>query len=211
MALEAAEEGEEATEPKTAIRVLEKTTTVNRALYVGARMPIAMAGDGVPEGGEVRFFGYSKAEKAWNIELPGFAAFISATDDRYIEIEAFDAAKSRKNVKAKVLPEGMSDWDAEAVETTNAFELKVVTKYPKVTLQAKELNLAFPEQGALVYGRSTAGIPTITGINITKPADEGKLIFDEETGEVSINTELVSAKCTIATTVDFTMPGYKRA
>lgn len=203
------------------VKMLETKITVNKAREIGARVPILITGQkpesfagsdfstksfplyeqesaGTPVIQDVAFYVQDtrKAGKPYTVKLDTFEARMCPLDDRYIEINALAAAKTTKNVKVMVQSKATGSWiDAGIVHFT------VVERFPKITLKAGQLNLAFPDQPALLTASSTDGDCTITGV--AAPADTIKL----EDGVLKLNG--MAKAGTVKAAVEVIVKGYK--
>ena len=144
----------------TIVKVLESSITVNRAKVQGTTTPVlitqnkdvvkALADDvGTTGVGALRLV--TDGSKASPKALENFAVSVWPADNRYIEIKALNAnARSTNKVSLQALPIGTpasaENWADKAVqiETVGTFNIKVTNSYPKVTVKAADLNLAFP-------------------------------------------------------------------
>ena len=156
--------------------LLEKSVTVNKAKEVGALVPVlftkqtkpgilgAMSLDAlaVPEPAAagslvVRSVELLKKDSKGKYVVPvsekEYKARMYGFDDRYIAIDAFANAK-KMTVKVMITPDAAGNPDPIDAGTLT---LSVATKYPKITLKAGQLNLAFPEQTAGLTATSADG------------------------------------------------------
>jgi len=196
----------------TEIILLEKAAVVNKAKDVGALVPVHITNQPPENFGfqtfELAPFAYSEPPlltgsvvvdsvalytqnsktKAWDVPASGYSARMYGYDNRYIAIDADDTAKNT-TVKVGITPAGGAEKDAGMLKLT------VTLKYPKITLKAGSLNLAFPTQKASLTAVSSDGACTIVSVNppvnsITWNGNEFELGARTAAGKVKATVEV---------------------
>jgi len=211
---------------ETTVIFLEKKITVNKALLIGARLPVLITEQSPSDLGitafgsqpvsalsagsvlidDVALFTKNNKTGLWTVPLTTYEARMCPSDDRYIEFNALPGAKDTNNVRIKLLPAGEDpSFDDNWIEADGAVNISVVEKYPKITLKAGELNQVFRDAPATLTATSGGSPCAIIGIKAQKPANEGKVEYSD--GKLSIGSMTNAATIPIKVKVD--LPHYK--
>lgn len=203
------------------IKLLDAEATVNKAKSVGALVPILITAQplasfgilslpsldsasrpspGTPVVTKIDLFLQNSKTKEWTIPLTTFTARMSPADARYIEINALPTAETTRNVKVVAEVNG-SPVDAGILTLT------VVEKYPKITLKADPLNLAFPDTPATLTAICADGACTIT--DITAPANT--IVFQDGTLRLNGMAEAGNVKIAVSMAVAGYIQPYRIA
>jgi len=218
--IELLEPGTDQLKAGTSINLLETNLTVNKVKDVGALLPILISQQGADAFGFAAFgvSAYSQSSAGSLViervslhkynsalrdyeeeEMPGYSARMCPTDDRYIEICAESSAKKTNNVLVVLWPKGSAGFGARA----GAVNLSVAETYPKITLKAENLNLAFPGNAASITASSPEGECTVRSVKA--PAGTIRLVD----GELRLSG--MAKTGTVKTTVEVDVAGYKKA
>ena len=207
-------------------KLLETKATVNKAKEVGALVPVLITKQGPDAFGMSAFSigspGYTEPEAAGSVvvesvslvatssklndpvtkEARGYSARMYGYDDRYI---AIDADGSAKNATVDVYLRLADGTATPRTIPAGRLTLSLTEKYPKITLKAGPLNLAFPDRAAALTAASPDGACTIKDVSVPF----GTVKYDYTKNEFRLDGQ--KKKGTVKPTVEVAVEGYKKA
>ena len=184
----------------TTVELLETKGTINKAKTVGALIPVLITNRVMNPMGETDLKPY-KGAVDFTVNLNGKDAdkfTASMYNDRYLEIKAKEGTKngSYKNIEVEING-----------QPAGKITLTVTEKYPKITLKAGQLNLAYPEMTVPITAISPDGECTIISVEPAKSVDTGRIVF--ENGALKLGAG--AKKATVSSVIKITVAGYKTA
>ena len=186
----------------TTVKLLDSKATINTAKIQGALIPVVITGRPKADVGimsAVSAFGaidYNAVVLSGTHKDKFTAAMIN---DRHLEIKAKDGTKNGTYKGVSVTINGIF---------AGTIDLTVAESYPKITLKAETLNLAFPGQKATITAASADGECMVLKVDTVSPVHNGMIVF--ENGDLRLDTAKIKKAATISTTVNVRVEGYKK-